>query len=596
MTVTNHGPSVATGVEITESLTLPADVTVDVFTPSQGTFTDPTWAVGTLASGTSATLTVVLTVGPMAPSGVDIISNTATVTAVDQTDRDPSNNTATEATSVNMKADLRLDKTASTLTPDLGSEMVFTLIVTNDGPSDALGVTIEDMLPAGLVYVSDDSGGAYDAASGAWTVGTLTMGASATLEITARVDVIEPVENTACAAAASPDPDASNNCASVILTPVAADLAVAKNVIDYTADPGQGAEPDSVAATFRVTVNNLGPSTASGVVVEDPVPPGGVLVSSSADQGGYDPTTGQWNVGSLAVGASATLTVTIKAEAGNNLFNRATASSDQPDQNTDNNLAGAAASHDGPDLSGLVADLSVSKAVDNTTPSVGDLVTYTLAVANGGPATTAGVVLAERLPEGLEFVSATVTSEAGQCTTCGYNDSLGVWVVGHLVVGAEARLVLTARVVAEGEIVNRIEVLESHLPDLDAVFGGRRDPDEAEDDEAEAMIVASARAQARSVVQSGESDGGVSRVELAGNYPNPFNPETVIPFALPEAVSVRLSVYNVLGQRVALLVDEELSAGRHRVVWWAGDVPTGVYLVRLEAGAVAKTQRITLMK
>ena len=86
------------------------------------------------------------------------------------------------------------------------------------------------------------------------------------------------------------------------------------------------------------------------------------------------------------------------------------------------------------------------------------------------------------------------------------------------------------------------------------------------------------------------------QVELGSSYPNPFNPETSIPYGLPEAAHVRVEVYNVLGQQVALLVDAEKEAGRHEVVWQAVGVPTGLYLVRLVAGSVQKVQRITLVK
>ena len=96
VTVTNNGPSYASGVVVGEDLTLPAGVTVDSVTPSQGTFTtttapDGTWTVGGLANGASATLTVVLTAGLSTPAGVDLISNTATVTGGNETDTNPAN-------------------------------------------------------------------------------------------------------------------------------------------------------------------------------------------------------------------------------------------------------------------------------------------------------------------------------------------------------------------------------------------------------------------------------------------------------------------------------------------------------------------------
>ena len=87
--------------------------------------------------------------------------------------------------------------------------------------------------------------------------------------------------------------------------------------------------------------------------------------------------------------------------------------------------------------------------------------------------------------------------------------------------------------------------------------------------------------------------GGLGRPEgfaLGQNYPNPFNPSTVIPYQLATAGRVRLEVFNVLGQRVATLVDGDRSAGVHTAVWDATDesgraVGAGVYIYRLRGGA-----------
>ena len=83
---------------------------------------------------------------------------------------------------------------------------------------------------------------------------------------------------------------------------------------------------------------------------------------------------------------------------------------------------------------------------------------------------------------------------------------------------------------------------------------------------------------------------------LTAPYPNPFNPETVIPYAVPEASHVRIAVYDVLGREVAVLVDGTVPAGRYEVVFSAGQLPTGMYLVRMEAGTEVLPRRVTLMK
>ncbi len=85
------------------------------------------------------------------------------------------------------------------------------------------------------------------------------------------------------------------------------------------------------------------------------------------------------------------------------------------------------------------------------------------------------------------------------------------------------------------------------------------------------------------------------------NYPNPFNPTTTIKYSLPQAETVTLTIYNMLGQKVRDLVNLKQQAGNYSIVWDATDqnritVPTGVYFYRIEAGSFAKTNKMTLMK
>ena len=83
---------------------------------------------------------------------------------------------------------------------------------------------------------------------------------------------------------------------------------------------------------------------------------------------------------------------------------------------------------------------------------------------------------------------------------------------------------------------------------------------------------------------------------LEPSYPNPFTGVTTIPFATPADGAVRLTVYDVLGRKVATLVDDVMTAGNHEVSWNASDLPSGMYFVRLTAGAFVATQRVSLIR
>ncbi|MFU8811657.1 MAG: T9SS type A sorting domain-containing protein [Balneolaceae bacterium] len=93
-----------------------------------------------------------------------------------------------------------------------------------------------------------------------------------------------------------------------------------------------------------------------------------------------------------------------------------------------------------------------------------------------------------------------------------------------------------------------------------------------------------------------EQDEIPESVNLRQNYPNPFNPATTISFYLPEQQHVRLSVFNIVGQQVELLEEGTLQAGDHTRVWDATSMPSGVYIIHLEAGQQIFSRKMTLIK
>ena len=99
----------------------------------------------------------------------------------------------------------------------------------------------------------------------------------------------------------------------------------------------------------------------------------------------------------------------------------------------------------------------------------------------------------------------------------------------------------------------------------------------------------------------GDGNTTALRFELLDNYPNPFNPTTTIGYTLPEAGQVSLDIYNLLGQHVRSLVNEDQAAGTHRIVWDGKDssgksLGSGVYFYQLRTNRAVTVKRMVLVK
>ncbi|MBI5021883.1 MAG: T9SS type A sorting domain-containing protein [Ignavibacteriales bacterium] len=83
---------------------------------------------------------------------------------------------------------------------------------------------------------------------------------------------------------------------------------------------------------------------------------------------------------------------------------------------------------------------------------------------------------------------------------------------------------------------------------------------------------------------------------LMQNFPNPFNPRTEIYFQLNHADHISIKIYNMLGTEIITLIDENVSAGEHRIEWDAAGQPSGIYFYQLKASGEIETRRMVLAK
>jgi subtilisin family serine protease len=101
---------------------------------------------------------------------------------------------------------------------------------------------------------------------------------------------------------------------------------------------------------------------------------------------------------------------------------------------------------------------------------------------------------------------------------------------------------------------------------------------------------------ANSLITTAEGDEIPEDFYILRNYPNPFNPSTKVQFSIPQQSDVKLTLHDMLGREVKLLFDENVEAGMQEFVVDAGNLASGVYLVRMIAGTFNKTIKISLLK
>ncbi|MBP3791671.1 MAG: DUF11 domain-containing protein [Methanobrevibacter sp.] len=418
--VKNNGPSKATGVKVTEELSKLVELTKHV----EG-YDGHVWTVGDLAKGESKELVLVVKV-----IGNGTIAN-AVIVASNENDTNKSNN---NASSDNVTAlpivDLEITKVVDRTTANVGENVTYTITVTNKGPSDATDVKVTDVL-SDLVKVIDFGDAEYDGGTNVWTVGDLAKDATATLKLVVEIINNGTVENVVSVSSAENDTNMSNNNATaenVTAIPVV-DLEISKTVDKTTANVG-----DEI--TFTIVVKNNGPSKATGVKVTEEL---SKLVELTKPVEGYDGHV--WTVGDLAKGESKELVLVVKVIADGIIENNVTVSGNENDTNKSNNNASSDNVTAVP-----VVDLVITKKVDKTTATVGDLIKFTITVTNNGPSDATGVKVTEKLSKLVKL----------QGTVKGYSGN--VWNVGNLAKGETKTLELVVKVISAGTIENNVDV------------------------------------------------------------------------------------------------------------------------------------------
>ncbi|MFN7944385.1 MAG: IPT/TIG domain-containing protein [Blastocatellia bacterium] len=452
ISVTNNGPSVASGITVTD--TLPSGVTFVSASSAGGNCTlsngTVTCNLNNLNSGSGHNVSIVVT-----PTTAGTVTNSASVSS-SSTDNNSSNNSASVSNTINSaNADLVLTMSSAPnpVTLGAGQNITYSISVVSNGPSTASGLTVTDTLPAGVTYVSSSvSSGTCSFAAGVvtCTLSSLNAGSGWNISIVVTPTIAGSITSSASIASVSTDANSANNSASVINTVNAsnADLAV---TISDSPDPrilGQG------NVNYSISVTNNGPSaTATGVVVTDTLPANLTFVSASSSLGSctFAGGTVTCNIGNLT--GSTNVTIVVAPTAAGNYSNTVSVSGTLPDNNSANNSATAVTSVNSNTTDPASADVDLTmSATGQVTLGSGSNINYSMTVRNFGPAATAAsVTLTDRLPTGLNFVSASTSSG-----TCAFSNGTVTCNLGNIASSASVTIVTTPT--TAGVITNTVNV------------------------------------------------------------------------------------------------------------------------------------------
>ncbi len=363
--------------------------------------------IGPMSSGSSKLLQIVAHIdGPM--SGTKNLTNHVDVSGQPEHGQ---NVTANASASVNaQEAKISVNKTANPTFGSPGTNVTFTLQVTNSGSSSLPHVSVSDLLPDGMSYIASSSGSSRVGQNVSWSdIGPMSSGSSKLLQIVAHIDgPMSGTKNLTNYVDVSGQPEHGQNVTANASASVNAQEA--KISVNKTANPTFGSPGTNV--TFTLQVTNSGSSSLPHVSVSDLLPDGMSYIASSSGSSRVGQHVSWSDIGPMSSGSSKLLQIVAHIDGPmsgtKNLTNHVDVSG-QPEHGQ-NVTANATAS-----VKAQEAKISVNKTADPTFGSPGTNVTFTLVVENTGNASLPHVSVRDLLPDGMSYISSTSgSSRVGQ--------------------------------------------------------------------------------------------------------------------------------------------------------------------------------------
>ncbi len=435
ITASNSGAGAASGVTVTD--TLPSDPglnwSIDAAGSDSGcsiTSGVLTCNFGSLATGASKHVHVT---SPTTAATCGSVDNTANVTTTND-----GSDSASASITVNCP-NVTVLKTADKGTIDAGDTAAFTIVVTNEGPGTAHGVTLTDTLPSGIVWSEDSADCSIAAGVLTCDFGDLTDGATRTVHVTGATDAADcgTLTNTAVVAASNESVEnVGDNSSTATITVNCPALVITK-----TADQGTVTAGDGIGFTIEVTNNGAG--TAHGVTVTDTLPTNGGLdwsIDAANSDAGCSITSGVLTCDFGDLGSNESRSV--------HIISSTTAASCGVVDNT----AGVTTTNDGGDTASATItvdcpDVFVTKTADAPLVEGGDAIGFLITVGNNGPGTAAGVSLTDTLPTngGLQWSIDLIDGQApGAQPPCSIDAGVLTCDFGSLAEGASHTVHITS--------------------------------------------------------------------------------------------------------------------------------------------------------
>ncbi|MEM6894361.1 MAG: gliding motility-associated C-terminal domain-containing protein, partial [Bacteroidota bacterium] len=533
LTVDNAGPIDAPAGTIVNDM-LPAGYTFvsDTGSTANGTYnsTSGDWTLPAISVGTSVSINLVATVN--APTNVTgEYENIAQVTNAanfdpnstpNNDDGDQSEDDEDSALTIPQVSDLELTYSISDTDANPGDILTLTLSITNNGPNDASGVTVESNIPSGFTVSTVNNGGAQSGSTIVWSGLNIPTGTTTvlTFDVSVNIPANLPDEYVSTAQVMQADQFDSDSTPNnddgdqseddedrTSITLIPADLSLTKTLSGGSLTmPNAG---DTVV--FELTLENSGPGLATNVTIVDTLPIGYTL--GTVNNGGL--VTGNtitWSFGTVPVGTQVvSYEVTVNAPTNSvdeyrnvaevttsDMFDPdSTPGNDDGDQSEDDEVS---FSIDTPTV-----DLEVIKTVDKTESFFGDTVIFTIQVTNNSSYEATNIGIEDELPAGYEYVSSTALSGT-------YDVVTSTWDIPSIAPGASTTLEIAVNVTETDDYVNVAELI--YVDQIDPNMANDRDEATLEITQSECLTVYN------EITPNEDGLNDVFFIECIDQYPN----------------------------------------------------------------------------